>query len=125
MVKDERKGQYWIMLALERFILESYSSELAEHVNTILNCFYDFDILEEEVILACYGSETVSKIFSSGKTYKPELSFKFKISATPFIDWLKHAEESEDEESLGGERREVPVNVLDIKIAGGTSLDDL
>lgn len=120
MVKGEKEKEYYVMLALEKFVLESYSSELVEHVNTILKCFYDYDILDEDAILACCGSEPASKIFNSGKTYSSNISLEFKKLTAPFVDWLNHAEEDE-EESL----REESINFLDIKIAEGTSVDDL
>jgi len=98
MVKNERKGKYWILLALEHFILRSHSKELTEHINTILKCFYDSEILEEDMFLKWYGKETASKTLSSGKSYDPELNAEFKEKAAHFINWLKEAEEDEEEE---------------------------
>jgi len=97
MVKNEEKGKYWILLALEHFILRSHSEELTEHINTILKCFYDSEILEEDIILKCYGKEVANKTLRSGKSYDPELSAEFKEKAAPFINWLKEAEEGEEE----------------------------
>lgn len=97
MVANEAKGQYWVLLALERFILQSHSVALAQHINTILKCFYDYEILEEETILKCYGREGTSKTLSSGKSYNPAISSDFKAQAAPFINWLKEAEEGDDD----------------------------
>eukprot|EP00826_Nyctotherus_ovalis_P041943 TRINITY_DN4274_c0_g2_i28.p1 TRINITY_DN4274_c0_g2~~TRINITY_DN4274_c0_g2_i28.p1 ORF type:complete len:438 (+),score=180.52 TRINITY_DN4274_c0_g2_i28:165-1478(+) len=97
MVNNEAKGQYWVLLALERFTLQSHSVALAQHINTILKCFYDYEILEEETILKCYGKEGANKTLSSGKSYNPAISSDFKAQVAPFINWLKEAEEDEDE----------------------------
>lgn len=106
MVANEGKAQYWVLLALERFILQNHSTELAQHINTIIKCFYDYEILNEETILKCYGKETASKTLSSGKSYSQEITSDFKAQVAPFVNWLKEAEEDDVEEEKKVEEKE-------------------
>lgn len=59
-------------------------------VSHILKGFYDFDILEEEVLIE-WGSKPSRKYVSK------ELSADILAKAAPFITWLKEAEEETED----------------------------
>eukprot|EP01022_Parablepharisma_sp_SALTPOND_P017624 TRINITY_DN284_c0_g1_i1.p6 TRINITY_DN284_c0_g1~~TRINITY_DN284_c0_g1_i1.p6 ORF type:complete len:347 (+),score=80.31 TRINITY_DN284_c0_g1_i1:509-1549(+) len=109
MVENEEKGQYWVLLALQRFILKTHPTALAQHINTIVKCFYDIDILKEAVIIKCYGDEDGTKVLSKGKSFNAELNKQFKKEIQPFVKWLQEAEEDEsgsEEETVEEEKED-------------------
>lgn len=105
MVMNEGKAQYWVLLALERFILQNHGIELAQHINTIVKCFYDYEILDEETILKCYEKEEVNKVLVSGKTYSQAIHSDFKAQIAPFVNWLNEAEVDDAEEEEKAEEK--------------------
>ena len=99
LAEKEDKGQYWVLLAIQYFAMKTHAAALMEYLNTILKCFYDFGILDEEIIIKCYGKEDGTKTLSLGKSFNPELNSQFKKEIQVFVKWLQEAEEdSEGEE---------------------------
>ena len=65
---------------------------VAGNMTMMLMAFYDYDIIDEEVILE-WGKKVSKKYVSK------ELSEKIHEKVKPFITWLKEAEEEESDES--------------------------
>jgi translation initiation factor 5 len=88
---DGEKGQCWVFLALQRFI-KNHGAELASQANTILKCFYDEEILSEEILLKYYSGKPISgsDVLQSGKTFNKELNTQFKETIRPFVTWLQY-----------------------------------
>jgi len=86
------KAQKYLLGGVEQLI-NNHKEVLLPKVSLILKALYDEDIVEEEVML-----EWDSKI--SKRYVTKEFSTEIHAKATPFIKWLKEAEEesSEDEE---------------------------
>lgn len=93
--RDAKKGQYWLLLALQHLVLKLHPTELKPATNTILKFFYDADLLEEDVLLEHFadpvdGEEKKSSdILASALTYNPELNAEFKQQAQGFLQWLR------------------------------------
>lgn len=88
---EQEKAQRYLMGGLEQ-IIALHPDKLMDKVAGILKLFYDQDILDEKTIL-----EWASKV---SKKYVPkETSQEIHDKATPFIKWLKEAEEEEDSSS--------------------------
>jgi len=87
---DNPKAQKYLMGGIEKTI-ES-QDVLLPRVSHILKEFFEADILEEEVILE--WSKKVSKKYVS-----KDMATKIHEKATPFITWLKEAEEESEESS--------------------------
>jgi len=87
---DNPKAQKYLMGGIEKTI-ES-QDVLLPRVSHILKEFFEEDILEEEVILE--WSKKVSKKYVS-----KDMATKIHEKATPFITWLKEAEEESEESS--------------------------
>ena len=83
------KDQKGLLGGLERVIGISFP-ELIPKTPLILKAFYDLDLLEESVLLA--WSEKISK-----KYVEKKIAVQIHEKANPFIQWLKEAEEEEDE----------------------------
>jgi translation initiation factor 5 len=66
---------------------------LMPRVPLILQALYEEDVLSEDVLLAWHASPPESSWLSNN-----EVATKVREKATPFIDWLKNAEESSGEE---------------------------
>lgn len=71
-------------------LISLHQSALLPKVSHILKALYDLDIVEEEVILE-WGSKPSRKYVSK------ELNADILAKATPFLKWLKEAEEESDE----------------------------
>ena len=112
MVKNETKGQYWVLLSLAWFLLRTHKETLEKHINTVLKCFYDYEILDEETILKCYGKEGSLKTLSSGGTFNKALVNEFKTKSAGFINWL---EEAEEEDGEGEDEKETEEEKVDEK----------
>lgn len=88
---DEVKGQCWVLLALEHFVLQSYATALQPHANTILKCFYDEGVLDEDTIIKCIsgGKGKASEIIATGKSFNKDLHHQFHKEVEAFVKWLK------------------------------------
>jgi len=93
---ENAKAQKYLLRGFELTVKE-FRTQLMARVPHILKAFYDEDILDEKVILE-WGSKVQKK--GVGKEIAQEIFDK----ASPFIKWLKEAEEeeseSEDEENI-------------------------
>lgn len=87
---EQDKAQRYLMGGLEQ-IIALHPDKLMDKVAGILKLFYDLDILDEKTIL-----EWASKV--SKKYVSKEVSAEIHEKATPFVKWLKEAEEEESSE---------------------------
>ncbi|KAG4090127.1 hypothetical protein H8356DRAFT_955308 [Neocallimastix lanati (nom. inval.)] len=87
-VKNE-KCQKAILGGIERLV--DQNDKLLPKVAFILKAFYDEDIVEEDVLLA-WGEKASKKYVDKAK------SKEIRKQATPFLNWLKQAEEESSEE---------------------------
>jgi len=87
-VKNE-KCQKAVLGGIERLVVQN--SKLLPKVAFILKAFYDEDILEEDTLLA-WGEKASKKYVDKAK------SKEIRKQATPFLNWLKEAEEESSEE---------------------------
>jgi len=87
-VKNE-KCQKATLGGIERLV--DQNDKLLPKVAFILKAFYDEDILEEDVLLA-WGEKASKKYVDKAK------SKEIRKQATPFLNWLKEAEEESSEE---------------------------
>lgn len=83
------KAQRYLLGGFEQLV-KLYHEVLLPKVPHILKAFYDTDIIEEEVLLEWAGK-------SSKKYVSRELAQEIRDKATPFIKWLKEAEEEESD----------------------------
>jgi len=88
---ENSKAQKYLIGGLEQLIGDVYKDSLMPKVAHIFKLFYDIDILEEEVILD--WDKKVSK-----KYVTKEVSQEIHNKASPFITWLKEAEEEEEDD---------------------------
>jgi len=88
---ENQKAQKYLMGGLEKTV-ETKEAALLVRVPMILKEFFDEDILEEEVIL-----EWAKKV--SKKYVSKDMATKIHEKATPFITWLKEAEEESEDSS--------------------------
>lgn len=96
---ENTKAQKYLLRGFELTVKE-FRNQLMPRVPHILKCFYDADILDEKVLLE-WGSKVQKK--SVGKEIAQEIYDK----ASPFITWLKEAEEEDDSDSDEEENIEV------------------
>ncbi|XP_050405018.1 eukaryotic translation initiation factor 5 [Patella vulgata] len=89
---ENPKAQKYLLGGIEQLVGEVHKEILLPKVPHILKILYDSDILEEKVLLD--WADKVSKKYVS-KAVAQEIHDK----ASPFIKWLKEAEEESDEES--------------------------
>uniref|UniRef100_UPI00358E348E eukaryotic translation initiation factor 5 n=1 Tax=Myxine glutinosa TaxID=7769 RepID=UPI00358E348E len=104
------KAQKYMLGGFE-CVVKMHKEQLLPRVPHLLKDMYDADLLDEESILG--WAEKVSKKYVS-----KELAKEIRIKATPFVNWLKEAEEeseddgdedeegeeeADDEEDNGGE----------------------
>lgn len=82
------KGQKILLGYIEDFVGKSYKSMLTS-LPLILEKFYDFDLLDEEIIVDWHGKKR-SKFIKSSKALA-----KIKEAAKPFVQWLQTAEEDD------------------------------
>merc|ERR1712142_611751 len=82
---DNQKAQKYLMGGIEKTV-ETREAALLPRVPHILKEMFEEDILEEDVILE--WSKKVSKKYVS-----KDMATKIHEKATPFITWLKEAEE--------------------------------
>jgi len=87
---ENQKAQKYLLGAFEKLVA-LHKEKLLPRVPHLLKELYDRDVLEEEVIL-----EWAKK--ASKKYVSKELSQEIQTKASPFIKWLKEAEEEESEE---------------------------
>jgi len=87
-VKNE-KCQKAILGGIERLV--DQNDKLLPKVAFILKAFYDEDIVEEDVLLA-WGEKASKKYVDKAN------SKEIRKQATPFLNWLKEAEEESSEE---------------------------
>jgi len=79
-------------ILLGRFeMLLASNPPLLKSVKDILNAFYEFEILSEEVLIDWHD-------VPSAKYVTPEVLSSIHKSAQPFIEWLKNADEEGDSE---------------------------
>jgi len=94
-LNDNQKAQKNFLGAFELTVGMAYPNTLIPKAAHILKTFYDLDLVEEEILIE-WGAKVSKKYVSK------EISEKIHAKATPFIDWLKIAdeesEESEDDE---------------------------
>jgi translation initiation factor 5 len=87
-VKNE-KCQKAILGGIERLV--DQNDKLLPKVAFILKAFYDEDIVEEDVLLA-WGEKASKKYVDKAK------SKEIRKQATPFLNWLREAEEESSDE---------------------------
>jgi len=88
---ESPKAQKYLMRGMELSI-KLFRKDLVPKVSHILKAFYEFDILDEQVILE-WGSKKYKK------TVGKEVAEEIHAKAAPFLKWLKEAEEEESDES--------------------------
>jgi translation initiation factor 5 len=88
---NNQKAQRSLIGGLECLIADKEQLMLPK-ATAIFKAFYDYDIIDEEVILE-WGKKVSKKYVSK------ELSEKIHEKVKPFITWLKEAEEEESDES--------------------------
>merc|ERR1712110_1203305 len=86
-----QKAQKYLIGGIE-CLIAARESLLLPKATAIFKAFYDYDIIDEEVILE-WGKKVSKKYVSK------ELSEKIHEKVKPFITWLKEAEEEESDES--------------------------
>lgn len=84
------KAQRYLIGGLEQ-IIALHKDKLLPKVAGILKLFYDLDVLDEKVLLE--WSEKVSKKYVS-----KDIAVGIHEKASPFIQWLKEAEEEDSDE---------------------------
>lgn len=88
---DDPKAQKYLIGGVEQ-MLALHADKLMDKVAGLFKMFYDLDLLEEKVLLE-WGSKVSKKYVSK------EVAAQIHEKASPFIKWLKEAEEeSEDSE---------------------------
>lgn len=87
------KAQKALLGGIEH-VISLHQAALLPKVPHILKALYDYDLIEEEILI-----EWSSR--PSGKRISKELSAEILAKAQPFITWLKEAEEESDEDSEG------------------------
>jgi len=88
---NNQKAQKNFMGAFEITTGSAFPGQLIPKTAHILKCFYDQDLVEEEVLLE-WGSKVSKKYVAK------DISEKIHAKAKPFIDWLKTAEEDSSDE---------------------------
>ncbi|ELT94836.1 hypothetical protein CAPTEDRAFT_21718 [Capitella teleta] len=88
---EDAKGQKYMMGGLEQLIGVVHTASLMPKTPHVLKLCYELDIIDEEVII-----DWDSKI--SKKYVSKEVSKEIHEKASPFIKWLKEAEEESSEE---------------------------
>lgn len=84
------KCQKGLLGGIERLVVVSFP-QLLPAVSLILKALYDHDLVDEEVFLA--WDEKASKKYVDKKEAK-----KVREKAAPFINWLREAEEEEEDD---------------------------
>ncbi|VDO92773.1 unnamed protein product [Soboliphyme baturini] len=87
-VYRNHKAQRYLLGGIEQLIC-SNKEALLDKVPHLLKCFYDEDILEEEVLLE-WGAK------SSKKYVSKDDNKLIRSRAEPFLTWLKEAEEESE-----------------------------
>lgn len=87
---ENQKAQKYLLGGVEKTI-EFQKDKLLPKTASILKCFYDEDIVDEEVLIE-WGKKASKKYVSK------ELSEAIHKKAEPLIKWLKEAEEESSEE---------------------------
>jgi len=87
--RDNKKAQKYLLGGIE-CVIQLHQDTLLPKVSHILKSFYDYDILEEEVLIE-WGAKPSRKYVSK------ELSVDILAKAAPFITWLKEAEEETED----------------------------
>lgn len=96
-----QRAQRYLLGGVEQVVRE-HSTALLPRVPHLLKALYDYDVLEEEVLLD--WSKKISKKYVS-----KEMAQEIHERAKPFIKWLQEAEE--EESSSGGEDNSEDENV--------------
>jgi len=86
-----QKAQKYLIGGIE-CLIAAREALLLPKATAIFKAFYDYDVIDEEVILE-WGKKVSKKYVSK------ELSEKIHEKVKPFITWLKEAEEEESDES--------------------------
>lgn len=88
---QNKKAQKYLLGGFE-LLVNKYKDVLLAKTAHILKAFYDADIVEEDVILE-WAKKPVKKYVSK------EMAQQIHTKATPFVNWLKEADEESSEES--------------------------
>lgn len=88
---ENNKAQRYLLRGVE-LTISSMKEQLLPKVTTILNRFYELEIIDEDVFLEWYekGKKRSNKL--------DEVSLEIIKKATPFIEWLNQASEESDED---------------------------
>jgi len=111
---DNPKAQKYLLRGFELTIKEN-QEQLMPRVAHILKALYDADILDEDVLID-WGSK------AQKKTVGKECGQKIYENASPFIKWLKEADE--EGSSSDNEEEEIEV-VYDDRIRGDKVIEEL
>ncbi|VDP93880.1 unnamed protein product [Echinostoma caproni] len=113
-----KRAQHYLLGAMAKLIERYREQDLLSKACHILKCFYDCDVVEEDVILSWYDKGPSKKFVSR------DLSAKILNICAPMVKWLKEAEEedsdeSEDEESHTVDTSQVRIfSVITIRCVG-------
>ncbi|XP_048734668.1 eukaryotic translation initiation factor 5-like [Ostrea edulis] len=99
---ENPKSQKYMLGGIEQLVGNVHKEELLPKVPHVLKTLYDLDIIDEEVLLE--WDKKVSKKYVDKK-----VSAEIHEKATPFINWLKEAEEDDSEEEEEEEEDQVEV----------------
>lgn len=99
---EDIKAQRYLLNGIEQ-VIALHKEKLLSMVPGILKLFYDYDILEEKVLLE-WAEKTSKKYVSK------ELSAEIRSRAEPFIKWLREAEEEDSDSEESDDDLEIEYN---------------
>lgn len=112
---DNPKGQKYMLGGLEQLIGVEHTTTLLSKTPLVLKLCYELDIIDEEVMI-----DWATKL--SRKYVSKEVSRQIHNKASPFIKWLKEAEEEESSEE---EEEEVEENGVEVACYDDIDIDEI